>query len=174
MSGENAWLTSYRGSVSLPTGTTAPVPMLPDATIELGMGAHGEPGLQQLSPPPKLEELVKRMIGLLTDITDSDRSFIPFSQSTYAQDVKDADNEVVLLLNSLGSTSTDVLARVAEVALDELKERGFAVRRVTAGPFVTSLKMSGVGITIWRLPTGARREQAVELWDRAVDTVSWR
>jgi hypothetical protein len=52
---------------------------LPPNTIELGMGAHGEPGLQQISPVPSPEDLT-RMINLLTDTTDSDRAYIPFSQ----------------------------------------------------------------------------------------------
>ena len=57
-----------------------------------------------------------------------------------------------MLINSLDSTSDEVLARFAELANNELNNRGFAVKRLTLGPFVTSLKMSGFGITIWRLP----------------------
>jgi dihydroxyacetone kinase len=87
------------------------------------------------------------MLDLLLDVSDSDRAFVPFSKSTNPT----IDNEVILLLNSLGSTSDEVLARFAELATTELKQRGFVVKRITLGPLVTSLKMSGVGITIWRL-----------------------
>jgi len=138
------------------------------------MGAHGEPGLRQISPIPSPEALASQMLDLLLDVSDSDRAFIPFSKSTNPT----SDNEVVMLLNSLGSTSDEVLARFAELAIAELKKRGFVVRRTTLGPLVTSLKMSGFGITVWRLPPDSgetlSREQALELWDSAVDVVAWR
>lgn len=138
------------------------------------MGAHGEPGLQQISPIPSPEALISQMLDLLLDISDKDRAFIPFSKSTNP----DSDNEVVMLLNSLGSTSDEVLARFAELANTELGKRGFKVRRLTLGPLVTSLKMSGFGITIWRLPPDAgetmQRKEALDLWDEPVDVVAWR
>ncbi|KAF2171647.1 hypothetical protein M409DRAFT_63280 [Zasmidium cellare ATCC 36951] len=160
--------------VALPNATLTDLQTLPPATIELGMGAHGEPGLQQISPIPSPEALVSQMLDLLLDISDSDRAFIPFSKSSHPT----SDNEVVLLLNSLGSTSDEVLARFAELAKNELEKRGFVVRRLTLGPLVTSLKMSGFGITVWRLPPESGealdRKQAVELWDSPVDVVAWR
>ena len=138
------------------------------------MGAHGEPGLQQISPIPSPEALTSRMLDLLLDVSDSDRAFIPFSKATNPT----SDNEVVLLLNSLGSTSDEVLARFAELANTELEKRGFTVRRLTLGPLVTSLKMSGFGITIWRLPPDSSealaRKEALSLWDSRVDVVAWR
>lgn len=160
--------------VALPNATLTDLQNLPPATIELGMGAHGEPGLQQISPVPSPEALVSQMLDLLLDVSDTDRAFIPFSKSTNPT----IDNEVVLLLNSLGSTSDEVLARFAELAIAELEQRGFVVRRLTLGPLVTSLKMSGFGITIWRLPPISgetlERDAAVELWDSPVDVLAWR
>jgi dihydroxyacetone kinase len=160
--------------VALPNATITDLQSLPPATIELGMGAHGEPGLQQISPIPSPEALISQMLDLLLDISDKDRAFIPFSASTNPS----KDNEIVLLLNSLGSTSDEVLARMAELAKAELEKRGFKVSRLTLGPLVTSLKMSGFGITVWRLPPDSgeamTREEALELWDTPVDVVAWR
>ncbi|KAK5118509.1 hypothetical protein LTR62_003024 [Meristemomyces frigidus] len=160
--------------VALPNATITDLQTLPLATIELGMGAHGEPGLQQISPIPEPAALTSQMLDLILDTSDKDRAFIPFSASSHPKD----DNEVVMLLNSLGSTSDEVLARFAELAQAELEKRGFIVRRLTLGPLVTSLKMSGFGITIWRLPPQSGetigREEALRLWDEPVDTVAWR
>nr|POE87979.1 dihydroxyacetone kinase 1 [Quercus suber] len=160
--------------VALPNATLTDIQALPPTTIELGMGAHGEPGLQQLSPIPSPEDLVARMLRLLLDVTDTDRAFIPFSKSSHPT----TDNEVVLLLNSLGSTSDEVLAKFAELAVEELQRLGFVVKRLTLGPLVTSLKMSGFGITVWRLPPNSgevmERKLALELWDEDVDVVAWR
>ncbi|KAI9693127.1 MAG: Dihydroxyacetone kinase 2 [Bathelium mastoideum] len=161
--------------VSLPNGILTDLPTLPPHTIELGMGAHGEPGLQQISPVPTPKALVERMIDLLVNTSDTDRGFIPFSSDPPAA----GDNQVVLLVNSLGSTSDEVLARFAELAIEELKRRGFEVVRMTLGPLVTSLKMSGFGFTLWRLPgikggETLQREQALKLWDYPVDCAAWR
>jgi len=161
--------------VALPNATLTDLQTLPPATIELGMGAHGEPGLQQITPIPSPSALTSQMLDLLLNVEDEDRAFIPFSASTQPQ----GDNEVVMLLNSLGSTSDEVLARFAELAQEELEKRGFKVRRLTLGPLVTSLKMSGFGITIWRLPPESggevlERKVALELWDEVVDVVAWR
>ena len=133
------------------------------------MGAHGEPGLERISPVPPLPSLVKRMINLIVSTEDSDRSFIPFRKG----------DEVVVLVNSLGSTGDGILARFAELAVEELENSwGYKVRRVTLGGFVTSLKMSGVGITVWRLPSTKgevlEREDALTEWDRRVNCVGWR
>lgn len=145
------------------------------------MGAHGEPGLRQLNPVPTPEALTSQMLDLLLDISDSDRAFIPFSVSSFKDNTFPSgakDNEVVILLNSLGSTSDEVLARFAELAIKDLEQRGFVVKRLTLGPLVTSLKMSGFGITVWRLPPvggeALTREEALQLWDEKVDVVAWR
>jgi dihydroxyacetone kinase len=139
--------------------------------IELGLGCHGEPGLRQISPVPSPEALTKEMINLLTDTSDTDRAFIPFTRS--------GNEEAILLVNSSGSTSDEVLARFAELAIAELESQGITVRRMTLGPMVTSLKQSGFGFTVWRLP-GANekgvlsRNEALQCWDRKVRTVAWR
>ena len=161
------------GRVALPNAILTEVQTLPPDTIELGMGAHGEPGLQQISPVPSPMELTKRMITLLTNMEDEDRAFIPFSGD------REDDGEVVLLVNSLGSTSDEALARFAELGIQELESQGFKVSRLTLGALVTSLKMSGFGFTLWRLPASKggevlSREEALDLWDSHVDVVAWR
>lgn len=144
---------------------------MPPATIELGLGCHGEPGLRQISPVPSPEALTKEMINLLTDTTDADRAFIPFSN--------EEKNEAILLVNSSGSTSDEVLARFAELAIAELETQGITVKRMTLGPMVTSLKQSGFGFTVWRLPREDEkgpmsRDEALRFWDRKVQTAAWR
>ncbi|KAE8444003.1 hypothetical protein EG329_001132 [Mollisiaceae sp. DMI_Dod_QoI] len=163
--------------VALPNSTLTDLPLLPPSTIELGLGCHGEPGLRRISPIPTPSSLVTEMISLLTSTPDSDpdRAFIPFSNTT----TNNSKEEVVLLVNSAGSTSDEVLARFAELAIEELRGRGIVVVRLTLGPMVTSLKQSGVGFTVWRLPGQGEegklsREEALACWDRRVETAAWR
>ena len=134
------------------------------------MGAHGEPGLQQISPVPSPQELTKTMIDLLTDMKNKDRAFVPLT----------GGDTLSVMVNSLGSTSDDVLARFAELAIIELEKQGFQIVRLMFGPIVTSLKMSGFGLTIWKLPGpvaaghGMTNDEALELWDLPVECQAWR
>jgi len=157
--------------VALPNSVVTEIQTLPPGTIELGLGCHGEPGLRQISPVPSPHALVKEMLTLLTNTSDADRAFIPFFSTQ--------KNEVVLLVNSSGSTSDEVLASFAELAIEQLEEEGISVVRMTLGPMVTSLKQSGFGFTVWRLPGKEDegvlgREEALRCWDRKVETAAWR
>jgi dihydroxyacetone kinase len=60
------------------------------------MGIHNEPGTQKL-PLKSTADLVDNMLSKITDTTDKDRSFVPFKG--------DGSDEVVLLVNDLGSIS---------------------------------------------------------------------
>ncbi|KFZ03350.1 hypothetical protein V502_11027 [Pseudogymnoascus sp. VKM F-4520 (FW-2644)] len=158
--------------VALPNALITDLHTLAPNTIELGMGCHGEPGLSTLSLPLSPAALTEQMVSLLTDSSDSDRSFIPFNLTSRTQ-------EVVLLLNSFGGTSNEVLGVFAELAVLELEKRNIKVVRLMLGPLVTSLKMSGLACTVWLLPDGEAqggfgRDEALELWDAPVDVVAWR
>jgi len=61
-----------------------------------GMGIHNEPGTHKLSLP-KTADLVNEMLTRITDTNDKERSFVPFKN--------DGSDEVVLLVNNLGSIS---------------------------------------------------------------------
>lgn len=60
------------------------------------MGIHNEPGTQKL-PLKSTADLVDNMLSKITDTSDKDRSFVPFKG--------DGSDEVVLLVNDLGSIS---------------------------------------------------------------------
>jgi dihydroxyacetone kinase len=158
-------------SVALPNAIVTDIAILPPATIELGLGCHGEPGLRSISPIPSPENLTKEMIALLINTSDDDRAFIPFTSS--------GDDQAILLVNSSGSTSDEILAAFAELAVEVLKQQGITVVRMTLGPMVTSLKQSGFGFTLWKLPSKDEKgalslEEALDYWDRKVETAAWR
>jgi dihydroxyacetone kinase len=60
------------------------------------MGIHNEPGTSKLTLPTTAE-LVSEMLSKITDTEDKERSFVPFKN--------DGSDEVVLLVNNLGSIS---------------------------------------------------------------------
>lgn len=73
-------------------GTATSEAHLKESEIELGMGIHNEAGIEKIKLPTS-KELIKRMLGLITDTNDSDRAYVPFKH--------DGKDEVILLVNNL-------------------------------------------------------------------------
>lgn len=104
-----------------------------DGEMELGIGHHGEPGVQVTKTAPARE-----MAKLMLDTVLPD---LPFERGA----------EVAVLISGLGATPIMELyilyARVAEV----LAARGIEVRFKFLGNLFTSLEMMGVTLTLMKL-----------------------
>ncbi len=103
------------------------------AEIELGLGIHGEQGVERAALMPA-DALVERMLGAIL----ADRGFA-------------AGARVALLVNGLGGTPPMELAIVARRALAFLRARGLVVERAWAGEFLTALEMPGVSLSLLRV-----------------------
>jgi len=145
---------------SLPGGLVGDLSVLNKDTIELGMGIHGEPGFEKLHPIPSPEKLTDIMLKFIIDTSDRDRAFI---------DIRSGD-EVCLLINSLGGMSNKELWQYSPYVVKALEKAGMKVERLTWGPLVTSMDMSGFGFTVLRLPRDAtQRKESLRLWDLPTD-----
>jgi dihydroxyacetone kinase len=103
------------------------------AEIELGLGIHGEQGVERAALRPA-DQLVERMMEAIL----ADRGF-------------GRGESVALLVNGLGGTPPMELAIVARRAVALLRERGLVVARAWAGGFLTALEMPGASLTVLRL-----------------------
>jgi dihydroxyacetone kinase-like protein len=110
---------------------------LPEGTMDVGMGMHGEAGLarRQLAPA---DEVADELLSLLLDALRPER-------------------DVWVLVNTLGATplmeGLIVLRRVAQ----RLAELGIPVHRARTGEYVTSLEMAGLSLTLVALDDELRR-----------------
>ena len=101
--------------------------------IELGLGIHGEPGVERL-PLAAADALVERLLNAI------------------AADLRLLSGEpVALLVNGLGGTPPMELAIVARKAVTHLRNLGLAVERAWSGTFLTALEMPGVSLSLLRL-----------------------
>ncbi|WP_019812902.1 dihydroxyacetone kinase subunit DhaK [Saccharomonospora saliphila] len=119
--------------------------------IEFGIGIHGEPGRERL-PTERAEELVDRMVTAVAED-------LPLS----------GGDEVLLFTNSMGGTPLLETYLAHGIAERKLADRGISVTRRLIGPYITSLEMQGISITVLRMD----RELA-DLWDAPVHTPSLR
>jgi len=122
----------------LPT-TGKPSFSIGEDEMEIGVGHHGEPGIQRTKMMSADEVTTLMMEAILEDL--------PFRSG----------DEVLVLVNGLGSTSLlemyIAFRRVAEI----LTERNISIHRTYIGEFFTSLEMGGFSITLTRLDDELKR-----------------
>lgn len=133
-------------------------------------------------------DLVGQMLAKIVDTTDSDRSFVPFKG--------DGTDEVVLLVNNLGSISELELGGIAHegefsarsvcdsyglirAATSWLQHKGYRVKRVLAGTYMTSLNMPGFSLSLLLLPRqddkeGYTSDQILQLLDAPANAPGWK
>ena len=124
---------------------------LADDEMEVGIGIHGEPGRERLPLEPA-DQIVTRLVDAV--VTD-----LPFT----------ADDRVLLFTNSMGATPLVELYLAHGIAERLLADRGITVSRRLVGPYITSLEMQGISITLLRLD-----DELIDLWDAPVHTAALR
>ncbi|MFE5341527.1 dihydroxyacetone kinase family protein [Isoptericola sp. NPDC056578] len=111
-------------------GAEAPLFQVPAGHLGLGLGIHGEPGIEDvpLLPAEKLAGLlVERLLAAAPD-----------SSST----------RLAPVLNGLGTTKYEELFLLWRHVARLLRERGFTLVEPEVGELVTSLDMGGVSLTL--------------------------
>lgn len=118
-------------SCSLP-GATKPLFEMENDEMHLGMGIHGESGVDRL-PLLRADEATDVMLERIV------------------RDLDFTASEAVLVVNGYGGTTTMELQVVARRALEKLAEQGIEVFDAHVGSFCTSMEMAGASITLVRL-----------------------
>lgn len=119
---------------------------LADDEIEIGMGIHGEPGVER-TKVKTAHEIANILLDKITDDMD-------FSGS-----------EVAVLVNGLGGTPLMELYILNMEVQKLLIERGIHAHRTFVGNYTTSLDMTGCSLTLMKLD-----EQLKTLLDAPCDT----
>jgi dihydroxyacetone kinase len=102
-------------------------------SMELGLGAHGEPGVRTI---PRLD--AHSLAGVLPD-------------ELLADAPNDTDGRVAVLVNGLGSTSCEELFVLYGAAVKLLEAAELKVENCEIGELVTSLDMAGCSLTLFWL-----------------------
>lgn len=107
---------------------------LDENVYELGLGIHGEPGVETLPLEPA-SKILDRMIKLLVD-------------GLAARKTNISDSHFTLLINNLGSVSSLELTYLAGKTIQKLGEQGVVVSHNAVGALMTSLDMNGFSISL--------------------------
>lgn len=132
-------------------GANAPLFSVPDGRMAVGLGIHGEPGIDETDIPTAdglSEMLVARLLAERPD---------------------GADGRVVPLLNGLGSLKYEELFVVYRRVAALLDEAGLEIVDPHVGEYCTSFDMAGTSLTLFWLD-----DELADLWETPVDTPAYR
>jgi dihydroxyacetone kinase-like protein len=110
-----------------------------DDEMEIGVGHHGEPGIQRVKMMPANQITDIIMEKILADL--------PFARN----------DEVSVILNGLGSTSLLEMYVIYNRIDGILRDRGIKVYKAWVGEYFTSMEMGGFSITLTRLDDNIKK-----------------
>lgn len=138
-------------------GASEPLFSVARGQMEVGMGIHGESGLQRMAAP-NADDLAHMLVGKLLDN-------LPADIEQLAQHEQLEGMRVGVILNSLGSVSHEELFVVYRRVDELLREYGLDIVEPIVDRVITSFDMAGISLTlfwltdeleqIWRAPAYA-------------------
>lgn len=120
-------------------------------TMEIGIGHHGEPGIE-VAPLESAEQIARRMCDVI--LTD-----LPFKSG----------DDVVVLVSGLGSTPLMEQYILYGEVEKILESKGIKVHKSLVGNYFTSLEMAGATLSVMRLD-----DELKECFDYEADAVSFK
>jgi len=135
-------------------GAETPLFTVPEGRMAVGMGIHGEPGIQE-TDIPTADGLAELLVGkLLTEVPDG---------------INADGARVVPILNGLGSVKYEELFVVYRRVAQLLAEAGLQTVDPQVGELVTSFDMAGTSLTLFWLD-----EELESLWNAPADAPAFR
>ena len=117
-----------------------------EGTMEVGIGHHGEPGIE-VCPIESAKQMAKRML----DIVLPDYPF-------------QSGDEVAVLVSGLGATPLMEVYVLYHEIESILEEKGIRIYRHYAGNFFTSLDMMGATVTVMKLDEELKELMDMDAW----------
>lgn len=105
---------------------------LEENEMEIGIGIHGEPGIER--------EALTSAADIAERLTDKVLSDMDYTNS-----------DVVVMVNGLGATPEMELYIVNKKVQDILRDKGIVVYRTYVGEYMTSLEMAGCSVTLMKV-----------------------
>ncbi|WP_166979825.1 dihydroxyacetone kinase family protein [Paramicrobacterium fandaimingii] len=137
-------------------GADEPLFTVPEGRMAIGLGIHGEPGIDE-TDIPTADGLAELFATRLLDAAE-----IP-------EGVTVDGARVVPVLNGLGSVKSEELFVVFTRIADLLEERGITLVDPQVGEFCTSFDMAGVSLTLFWVD-----DELETLWNAPTDTPAFR
>ena len=148
---------------------------LPDDEMEMGVGIHGEPG-QVREKMGTADEITERMAkeilhdgAYAREVREFDRDSGEWVTVAISDPVFEKGDKVIAFVNSMGGTPVSELYAVYRKLDEVCKDFGVEIVRNLIGPYITSLEMQGMSITLLKAD-----DEILKFWDAPVNTPGLR
>jgi dihydroxyacetone kinase-like protein len=142
--------------------------------MEIGIGIHGEPG-QKRMPLTTADEITDMMAReIITDPAytrvvrelSADGDWV---EKTLVDEPFQRGDQVIVFVNSMGGTPVSELYAVYRKLAQVCADHGIEIVRNLIGPYITSLEMAGMSITLLKAD-----DEILKFWDAPVKTPGLR
>jgi len=143
--------------------------------IEVGIGIHGEPGIQRMAVKSADEITEMLAISIIEDrnytrtVREWDGEKGEWQEIELTDSPLQNGDSILAFVNSMGGTPLSELYIVYRQLAEICQQKGLTIVRNLIGPYMTSLEMQGVSITLLKLD-----EELIKLWDAPVKTAALR
>ncbi len=148
---------------------------LGDDEMEIGIGIHGEPGQKRMKMVTA-DEIAEMMVNEILDdiaytrtVREWDNDSGEWIELELVDPVFAAGDQVIAFVNSMGGTPVSELYAVYRKLKAMCDARGITIARNLIGPYITSLEMQGMSITLVKAD-----EEILRFWDAPVLTPGLR
>ncbi|MCH2451455.1 MAG: dihydroxyacetone kinase subunit DhaK [Gracilimonas sp.] len=147
---------------------------LDENKMEIGIGIHGEPGVERMELKSANEITQMLVSGILDDENYTRKLHEWSSDKNDWVDVKVTDepigngDRVIAMVNSMGGTPISELYGVYSKMEELLEAAGIEIARSMVGHYITSLEMQGVSITLLKVDN-----ELLKFYDAPVHTPGW-
>jgi dihydroxyacetone kinase-like protein len=148
---------------------------LGDDEIEIGIGIHGEPGRQRIKMSTADEITEMLALAIIEDpaysrtVREWDREKGDWYDLQLTDEPFKAGDEIIAFVNSMGGTPVSELYAVYNKLAEIAEGKGLRIVRKLIGPYITSLEMQGMSITLLKADA-----EILKFWDAPVNTPGLR
>ncbi|WP_321403146.1 dihydroxyacetone kinase subunit DhaK [Maridesulfovibrio sp.] len=142
---------------------------LAEDEVEMGIGIHGEPGIER-TPLKSVDEMTQYAAEQIIDDPAYSRTVREWNGSEW-EDKELTDepfakgDNVIAFVNSMGGTPVSELYAVYRKLDEVCKAKGIKIVRNLIGPYITSLEMQGFSITLLKVD-----DEMLKFWDAPAQT----
>ncbi len=148
---------------------------LGDDEYEFGIGIHGEPGRKRFKMQT-VDEITEMMANAIIEdkaYTRTVREWDNEKGEWYDLELTDTPfqkgDQVLAFVNSMGGTPVSELYAVYRKLAQVCEAKGIKIARNLIGPYITSLEMQGMSITLLKVD-----DEILKFWDAPVKTPGLR
>lgn len=144
---------------------------LGDDEMEIGIGIHGEPG-QKRMPMVTADEITEMMaLEIINDpaytrtVREWDNDSAMWVDKVLTDEPFQSGDQVIAFVNSMGGTPVSELYAIYRKLDEVCRAHGLTIIRNLIGPYITSLEMQGMSITLLKAD-----DEILKFWDAPVNT----